>query len=249
MVTVDAVGLALRVPSPRLVEQQGSRLLLLAQTVLVCSTQTPALDPESFRPTPSPAPLTESPGGLGKASVDGVGLGAAVPAELRQKRLGGGAAQLFPHLCTHRHGIPASMLCTERHSGGQKSHVSRLSASHLKSAQMFHPPVFPVALRGGIRAAFAVLGGHVITLFVGGVFVLQDVLDAEVQAVQAGQRAGSLGKRARLGLLGPKRLGHAIPARRQDVDPDPVHRPSAVELELKESETEEPAETVRLATS
>lgn len=90
---------------------------------------------------------------------------------------------------------------------------------------MFHPPVFPVALRGGIRAAFAVLGGHVITLFVGGIFVLQDVFDAKLQAVQTGQRARSLDKRAHLGLLRPKHLGHAISARRQDVDPDPVHCP------------------------
>lgn len=142
MVTVDAVGLALRVSSPCLVEQQGSRLLLLAQTVLICSTQTPALDPESFRPTPLPAALTESPGGLRMASIDGVGLGAAVPAELRQKPLRGGAAQLFPHLCTHRHGIPASMLCTECHSGEQNSNISRLPVSHLGQRRYSTHPSF-----------------------------------------------------------------------------------------------------------
>lgn len=89
---------------------------------------------------------------------------------------------------------------------------------------MFHPPVLSVALRRGIRAAFAVLGGHIITLFVGGGFILQDVFDAELQAVQVGQRAGSLGKRTCLGLLWPKGLGQAIPARRQDMDSNPVHR-------------------------
>lgn len=169
--------------------------------------------------------LTESPGRLGAAPVRGVGLGTAVPTELRQERLRGRAAQLLPHLCTQCHGIPASVLCTERHSGEQNSHISRSSTPHLGAGQILHPPVFPVTLRGGVRAAFAVLGGDVITLFERGVFVLQDVLDAELQAVQSGQGAGSLGKRARLRLLGAKRLGDAIPTGGQDVDSDPVHGP------------------------
>lgn len=141
MVTIDAVSLALWVSSPRLVQQQGRRLLVLAQTVLICTTQTPALDPESFRPTPSPAPLTKSPGGL-RMAIDGVGLMAAVPAELRQKCLRGGAAQLFPHLYTHRHNIPASMLCTECHSVEQNSHISRLAVSHSSQGRCSTHPSF-----------------------------------------------------------------------------------------------------------
>lgn len=142
MVTVDAVGLALWVSSPRLVQQQGSRLLLLTQTVLICSTQTLALDPARLRQTPLPAPLTESASGLRMTSIDGVGLGAAVPAELRQERLRRGAAQLFLHLRTHCHGIPASMLCTECHSGEQNSHISRLSTSHLRHGRCSTHPSF-----------------------------------------------------------------------------------------------------------
>lgn len=142
MITVDAVGLALRVSSPRLVEQQGSWFLLLTQTVLICSTQTQALDPESFGPTPLPAPLTESPGRLRKASINSVGFRAAVPAELRHKRLRGRAAQLFSHLCTQGHGIPASMLCTECHSGEQDSHISHLSAPHLSQGRCSTHPSF-----------------------------------------------------------------------------------------------------------
>lgn len=142
MITVDAVSLALRVSSPRLVEQQGSWLLFVAQTVLIYSTQTPALDPESLREPTFPAPLTKGPGSFRKASVNGVGFGATVPAELRQKRLRGGAAQLFPHLCTQRHGIPASMLCTECHSGEQNSHINHLSASPLSQGRCSTHPSF-----------------------------------------------------------------------------------------------------------
>ena len=84
-------------------------------------------------------------------------------------------------------------------------------------------PIFLFYFGGSVGAAFSILVGDVAALFIGGVLVLQDVLDAELQALQAGLGAGPLGEGAGLGLLGAASLGHPTPARRQNMDSYPVH--------------------------
>lgn len=88
---------------------------------------------------------------------------------------------------------------------------------------IFYSPIFPFHFWCSVGAALAVLGGDIAALLVRGVFVLQNVLDAELQAFKTGLRAWSLGKGAGLRLLGSGRLGHPVPTRGQNVDSYPVH--------------------------
>lgn len=84
-------------------------------------------------------------------------------------------------------------------------------------------PILLLGLGGRTGASFAVLGGHIAALLEGRVPVFQDMLDAEVLALQAGLRARAVRERARLGLLRPGDRGDPAPIGRQDVDPNPVH--------------------------
>lgn len=89
-----------------------------------------------------------------------------------------------------------------------------------------------------VGAALAVLGRDIAALFVRCVLVLQDVLDAEVQAFQAGLRARPLAEAARqrrlLGAPGRRwRRCRSTPAGGKDVDAYPVHL-SVKQLELEE---------------
>lgn len=87
----------------------------------------------------------------------------------------------------------------------------------------FPLPIFSLNFRCGIGAALAVLGRHVAALLVRGSLILQNVLDAKVQAVKPGLRARPLGKGARLGLLRTTCLGHPVATRRQNVNSYSVH--------------------------
>lgn len=75
----------------------------------------------------------------------------------------------------------------------------------------FHAPIFFLHFWCRIGAALAVLRGYIAALLVGGILVLQDVFDAEFQAIQARLRAWSLGEGAGLGLLRTSCLGHSAP--------------------------------------
>lgn len=62
------------------------------------------------------ASFTEDAAGFGAASFDAVCLCAVVSAKLGQQRLWGGTGRRLSHLSSESHGVPASVLCTERHS-------------------------------------------------------------------------------------------------------------------------------------
>lgn len=66
------------------------------------------------------AERTESAAGFGAASVNTVRLSSVVSAKLRQQSLRRRTGERLPHLSSESHGIPASMLCAERHSTEQK---------------------------------------------------------------------------------------------------------------------------------
>lgn len=91
-------------------------------------------------------------------------------------------------------------------------------------------PVFPLRLRCSIGAALAILGGHIAALFVWSTLVLQNVFEAEVQALQTGLGARSLGKGTGLRLLRTGRLGNPVPTGRQNVETYPVHCKSAAQF-------------------
>lgn len=104
---------------------------------------------------------------------------------------------------------------------------------------IFHPPIFPFNFWRSIRAALAVLGRDVAALLVWRILVLQNVFDAELQALQAGLSTWSLGEGAGLRLLRTRCLGHPVPTRRQNVDSYPVHCKSAKIIKVEKSKLTE----------
>lgn len=84
-------------------------------------------------------------------------------------------------------------------------------------------PILLLRFGGSVGAAFSVLGRDVAALLERGAPVLQDVLDAELLALQARLRALPVAEGACQRLLGPRHRRQAASARRQDVDADSVH--------------------------
>lgn len=95
-----------------------------------------------------------------------------------------------------------------------------------------HVPIFPVGLRSSVWAALAIFGRDVATVLVRGILVLQDVFDAEVEALEARLGAGPLGEGAGLWLLRSGSLTHPVATRGQNVYSDSVHLKSEKKSEF-----------------